>query len=198
MKTLKLTLLALTVVVAGAYAATKAWQIDKAHSTVGFTVDHMKISEVSGEFEEYEGTIKTEGDNFENAEISMTIDVNSINTDNEKRDQHLKSEDFFHAEEHPEITFESTKLEKSGDKEYRLIGKLTMRGKTQKETFKAVHNGTVKDPFSEMIVSGWKISGKVNRYDYGLKWDNTTEAGNLIVGKEVKINCDVELKSEPS
>lgn len=198
MKTLKLTLLGLMVFVVGAYAATKTWQIDKNHTTIGFTVEHMKISEVSGEFEEYEGTIKTDGKDFSDAEISMSIDVKSINTDNEKRDQHLASEDFFHAEKHPKIKFESTKLEKTGDKEYRLTGKLTMRGKTQKETFKATHNGTVKDPFSEMIVSGWKISGKVNRYDYGLKWDKTTEAGNLIVGKEVKINCDVELKSEPS
>lgn len=198
MKTMKLTLLGLMVFVVGAYAASKTWEIDQNHTTIGFSVDHMKISSVSGEFENYEGKIKTEGKDFENAEIMMSIDVGSITTDNKKRDRHLKSEEFFHAKEYPEIKFESTELEKVGEKEYRLTGRLTMRGNTQEETFKATHNGTVKDPFSEMIVSGWKVKGKINRYDYGLEWDKTTEAGNLIVGKEVRINCDVELKSEPS
>ncbi len=201
MKRMKFTFLGLLMISAAAYAATMTWNFDKAHSEVKFIAEHMKISEVTGSFEEFDGEIKTQGEDFKNAKINVTIDVNSINTDNKKRDKHLKSEDFFHAEEYPKIKFRGKSLEKvgmtdDGDTKYDLTGQLTMRGETQEETFTAIHNGTIKDPFSKKKKAGWKIKGEVNRYDYGLKWDKTTEAGNLIVGKQVKINCDIELSVE--
>ncbi len=191
MKHLKITLLALLVIVTSAYAATK-WTIDKAHTKIQFTAEHMKISEVTGEFKEYEGSIKSEGDDFENATINVNIMVNSINTDNEKRDKHLKGEDFFHAEKYPKITFKSTSLEKMEGDKYKMSGKLTMRGNTQEEEFTAVHNGTVKDPWGK-TKSGWKVTGTINRFDYGLEWNKTLEAGGLVVGEEIDITADVEL-----
>jgi len=183
--------MALLVVVTSAYAATK-WSIDKAHTKVQFTAEHMKISEVKGEFKEYEGSIKTEGNDFQNATINVNIMVNSIDTDNEKRDKHLKGEDFFNAEKHPKITFKSTTLEKMEGDKYQLRGKLTMRGTTQQEEFTAIHNGTVKDPWGN-TKSGWKVTGTINRFDYGLKWDKTLETGGLVVGEEIDITANVEL-----
>lgn len=198
MRPLKITLLGMLLIATSAYAANMAWTFDKSHSKIQFTVTHMKISEVTGEFKDYSGTIKTEGEDFEGAAINLTIDVSSIDTDNEKRDGHLKQEAFFDADKHPKIKFEGKDLKKvkemdNGQTKYRLVGDLTMRGTTREETFTAIHNGTVKDPFSGSKKSGWKIEGTVNRYDYGLEWDKTTEAGNLIVSKEVDITCDVEL-----
>jgi len=197
MKRLKFTLIGLMFIAVSAYAANMTWEFDKSHSKIEFSVEHMKITEVTGEFEDYSGTIKTDGKNFEGGEISVTIDASSINTGNEKRDKHLQSKDFFHAKKHPKITFDGDNLVKAGEvngkDKYRLVGDLTMRGHTQEETLVAIHNGTVKSPFSKKLKSGWKIKGTVNRYDYGLKWDKTTEAGNLIVGKKVNIVCNVEL-----
>lgn len=201
MKRVQITLLGLLMISAVTYAATMNWNFDKSHSKVKFIVEHMKITEVTGSFEKFDGEVKTQGENFEGATINVTIDVASVNTDNKKRDKHLRSKDFFHAEKYPKIKFRGTNLEKAGktdegNTKYDLTGKLTMRGHTQQETFTAIHNGTVQDPFSDKKKAGWKIKGKVNRYDYGLKWDKTTETGNLIVGKQVEINCDVELGVE--
>lgn len=175
-----------------AYGATNVWNFDKAHSSIKFIAQHMKISEVAGEFKKYSGTIKTEGKDFEDAKIEVRIDVNSINTGIKKRDNHLRSEDFFYAEKYPEIIFKSTSLKKIKDDKYELKGKLTMLGKTQTETFDAVYNGTIKDPYGYNR-SGWKITGSVNRFDYGLKWNKTLETGGLIVGKKINILCDIEL-----
>ncbi len=182
-----------------AYAATMTWGLDKNHSEISFVVEHMEISEVSGTFQEYDASIKTNGkDNFESAKVRVNIDAASINTGNKKRDKHLRGEQFFNVEKHPKITFKANGMEKmgktgEGNTKYKLAGKLTMHGKTRKETFTAIHNGTVKDPFSKKPKAGWQIKGTVNRYNYGLKWDKTTEAGNLIVGKKVDIVCDIEI-----
>lgn len=192
-------LVGLITVAFGAYAATMTWGLDKSHSEISFTVQHMKISEVSGTFEKYEALIKTDGkDNFENAKVSVDIDASSINTDNKKRDKHLRGKDFFEVEKYPKITFNAEGMEKTGmtddgNTKYKLEGELTMHGKTQEETFTAIHNGTIKDPFSQKPKAGWQIKGTVNRYDYGLKWDKTTEAGNLVVGKKIDVKCDVEI-----
>ena len=199
MKKLKISLIGVLFIAVSAYAAsTITWQVDTAHSKIQFIAPHMKISEVSGAFKKYSATIQTEGQNWNTADINVTIDVNSINTDNERRDGHLKSEEFFHAKKYPKITFESTDIEKveemdNGKTKYQLTGNLTMRGTTKKEEFTAIHNGTVKSPFNKKPKAGWKIKGTVDRYEYGLKWDKTTEAGNLVVGKQIDIVCDIEL-----
>ena len=198
MKRLKLSLLALFIISLSAYAAsTITWKIDGNHSNIQFIATHMKISEVQGKFENYTGTIKTDGKDFETADISFTIDVNSINTGNSDRDDHLVKKDFFYAEKYPKIKFKSSELEKveemeNGKTKYKLIGDLTMRGETQEEEFTAIHNGTVVSPWGKKK-SGWKITGTVNRYDYGIKWDKTTQGGELVVGKKVDIVCDIEL-----
>lgn len=202
MKHVKLTLVSfvsLVMLAFTAYAATMKWGMDKNHSNISFVVEHMKISEVTGEFEKYEATIKTNGQkNFKSADVMVEIDASSVNTGNKKRDNHLRGKQFFHVKKYPKITFKANGMDKVGKTEkgntkYKLAGKLTMHGVTQKETFTAIHNGTVKDPFSKKPKAGWEIRGTVNRYDYGLKWDKTTEAGNLIVGKKVDIVCDVEI-----
>lgn len=202
MKRMKLTLislLGLTTIGFTAYAATMTWGLDKGHSEISFNVQHMKISEVSGTFNDYEASIKTNGqDNFESADVNVTIDAGSVNTGNEKRDKHLRGKDFFNVNEYPEIAFNADGMEKvgmteEGNAKYKLEGELTMHGQTQEETFTAIHNGTVKDPFSKKPKAGWQIRGTVNRYEYGLKWDKTTEAGNLIVGKKVDVVCDIEI-----
>lgn len=170
----------------------KVWDFDPTHSAIKFSATHLKITEVTGEFENYEGIISTNGDDWENAESEVKIDVNSINTGVKNRDNHLKSDDFFDAENHPYIVFKSTKLEKHGDNKFKLTGDLTIRGKTKRETFDAEYKGTVKDPWGNTR-SGWKITGKINRFDYGLKWNKTIETGGLVVGENIKILCDMSL-----
>ena len=171
------------------------WSFDQAHSTIGFEVTHLVITDVEGEFHEYEGTVTTKGETFENADITFTVDVNSIDTENEKRDGHLKSEDFFNAEKHPKMTFKSTSMKKTGENTYKLKGNLTIRGTTKPIELDVVHNGTVEDPWGN-TKAGFSISGKLNRFDYGLKWNKTTELGGAVVGKEVRLDIDVQLMKQ--
>lgn len=193
MKLLKISLF-LSLVSIVAYAAS-TWNFDPAHSAIKFSATHMKISEVEGEFEKYEGSIKANKDDWENAEIDIKIDVNSINTGVEKRDNHLKSDDFFDAENYPYITFKSTSLEKISENKYKLTGDLTIKGTTKQETFDAQYKGTIKDPWGNAR-SGWEVTGTINRFDYGLKWNQMIEAGGLVVGEDIDILCDVELVME--
>jgi polyisoprenoid-binding protein YceI len=192
MKSVKLSVVLLLLTVITVFAAT-TWRFDPSHTKIGFTATHMKISEVNGQFKEYDGTIRTGGKkDFSNAEIEISIDATSIDTDNKKRDKHLKGEDFFNTEKYPAIRFESKSLAKVEGDEYRLKGDLTIRGTTQEETFTAIYNGTVTGMRGKTR-SGWQITGAINRFDYGVQWDKTLDSGGLVVGKEVDINCDVEL-----
>lgn len=169
------------------------WTVDKAHTTIGFNVTHLVISEVEGEFKEFDAKVTSTSDDFAGSEVSFTAKVASIDTDNEQRDNHLKSEDFFNAEKNPELKF-SGKIQKDGDK-YKLVGKLTMRETTKDVTFDVKYNGTIKDPWGN-IKSGFKITGTVNRKEYGLKWGALTEAGGAVVADEVSIVCNVELQKQ--
>lgn len=169
------------------------WKLDKSHSKIQFTVEHLMISEVTGEFEDYSAEVTTDGDNWEGADIKFTAQVSSIDTDNDKRDQHLVSEDFFYASNYPEIKFESTSFKKVSGKTYRLEGNLTMRGVTKKIALDAVHNGTVKDPWGN-TVAGFRITGTIDRTNYGLEWNKTLEAGGVLVGETIEITCDIELQ----
>lgn len=176
-------------------AAQTNWSFDQAHTDVGFEVTHLVITDVEGTFKDYEGTVKTKGDGFENADIAFTIDINSIDTENEKRDAHLKSEDFFNAEKHPKMTFKSTSMKKTGENTYKLKGNLTIRGTTKPIELDVVHNGTVQDPWGN-TKAGFRISGELNRFDYGLKWNKMTELGGAVVGKEVRLDIDVQLMKQ--
>ncbi len=168
------------------------WAFDKAHSKVGFSVTHMVIAETEGTFQSYEGKVVAENDSFENAEITLNVDISSIDTDNEKRDNHLKSDDFFNAEKYPEMTFKSRKFNKIDDKNWELIGDLTIRDITKEVKLDVVMNGVITDPWGNTR-AGFKLTGELNRFDYNLKWNKIMEAGGLVVGETVTINANVEL-----
>jgi polyisoprenoid-binding protein YceI len=171
--------------------AQSEWKFDKVHSSVTFSVRHMVISNVSGNFKDFSVVLKSEKEDFSDATVEGTIQVASISTDNDTRDKHLKSDDFFNAEKFPEIKFKSTKFEKLGDNKYKITGDLTMRDVTKEVTFDAVLNGTLKT--DKGWLSAWKATTTINRFDYNLKWSKTVETGGLIVGQDVTITLNLEL-----
>jgi len=167
------------------------WTLDKAHSEILFNVQHLVISEVGGKFKAFEGSVKGENDDFNGSEIEFKAMVESINTDNEQRDGHLKSDDFFNAEKYPELKFKGS-LVKSGTG-YVLEGEMTIRDVTNPIEFDVKYNGTIKDPYGN-TKAGFKISGTIDRFDYGLKWNTLMEAGGAVVDSEVNIVCNIELQ----
>lgn len=187
----KVSLLLLIIALGYTNAQTK-WTFDKAHTKVQFKVSHMVISEVTGQFKSYDGTVETSKDDFTDAKINFTIDVNSIDTDNEQRDNHLKSDDFFNAEKFPKITFVSKSFKKVGDKKYKLTGDLTIRNFTKQVELDVTYNGTVKDPWGNTR-AGFKVAGRINRFDFGLKWNALLELGGAVVGENVDIIIDAEI-----
>lgn len=170
------------------------WRLDKSHSKVQFSVQHMLISEVAGWFKEFEIGLTSEKDDFSDAQVEATIKVASINSENERRDNHLKSEDFFNAEKFPEIKFKSTKFEKI-DKTFKIHGDLTIRDITKPVVFDAVLNGSLKT--QRGLVTGWKATLEVNRFDYNLKWDRVVE-GSLVAGRMVTITLNLEFQKPVS
>jgi len=168
------------------------WSFDSAHSTIRFAVDHMVISEVEGQFTSYEGTVETNNADFSDAKINFSIAVNSIDTDDIKRDGHLKGEDFFNTAKYPKMIFKSSSIEKIKEGKYLLTGKLTLHGVTKEVTLKMNYGGTIKDPWGN-TKAGLKITGSINRTDFGLKYNSVMEAGGLMIGEEVDITCKVEL-----
>lgn len=173
--------------------AQTTWSFDKSHTTIGFEVTHLVITTVDGKFRSYEGTVTTKGDSFEDAKVDFTADIASIDTENEKRDEHLKSDDFFNAEKYPKLVFKGTSMKKTGKDTYKLTGDLTIRDKTKRVTLDVKHNGTVKDPWGN-TKAGFRITGSINRFDYDLKWNTLTEAGGAVVGKEVDFDINIQLK----
>ncbi len=187
---MKKTLLLLLAGLTSLLAQTNNWKLDAAHTSVQFSVKHMLISQVKGEFPEFSGSIQLPDDNFTNAQISGTVAVSSLDTDNDRRDNHLKSEDFFLAEEYPEMTFKSSKVEKTGKNAYAITGDLTIKNITKTVTFDAQHGGTITVRGSRRM--GWHASTIINRFDFDLKWNKTLEAGELVVGKKVTIDISGE------
>ncbi len=171
------------------------WTIDPAHSEIGFKVKHLVISTVTGQFGEFSGSLEQTSDDFEGADVEFEADVNSIQTGNEDRDGHLKSEDFFKADEYPKLTFQSTSMEKTGENSYNLNGDLTIRGTTKPVSLDVTHGGTVQDPYGN-TKAGFEISGTINRKEFGLEWDAVTEAGSVVVGDKVTLQLDVQLTRE--
>lgn len=168
------------------------WSIDPTHSEAGFKVKHLVISTVNGKFNEFEGSVESEDDNFENANISFAAKIDSISTGVADRDAHLKSDDFFNAEKYPELKFQSTSFEKVDDDEYTLKGDLTIRDVTKPVELKVVYGGTVTDPYGN-TKAGFEIGGKINRKDFGLKWSAVTEAGSVVVSDEVKLDLNIQI-----
>lgn len=168
----------------------KLWSIDPDHSEVIFKVKHLVITTVTGRFNTFTGSVKSDGDNFDGAKVSTEIDINSINTNSADRDAHLKSEDFFNAEQHPKMTFEG-EIKKVGS-DYKLIGDLTIRGTSRQVEMDVNYAGSVKDPWGN-LKAGFEVEGKLNRKDWGLTWNAVTESGGMLVGEEVKLQMSVQL-----
>jgi polyisoprenoid-binding protein YceI len=185
----KLNTLFVALLVAGAAAAQTNWTLDKGHSSIAFSVAHMVVSETTGNFKEFDVKAVSKSDDFAGAEVEFTAKTASVFTDNEKRDGHLKSDDFFNAEKFPEIKFKGT-IVKEGSK-YVLKGNLTMRDVTKAVSFDITYGGKIKAFGGEK--SGFKFTGKVNRQDYGLKFNKALEGGGLVVGDEVEFTCKIEL-----
>ncbi|UII23567.1 YceI family protein [Fulvivirga ligni] len=162
------------------------WAIDPTHSEVSFKVKHMMISTVTGHFESFSGTVETENEQFTDANVEFTIDVDSINTKNADRDGHLKSEDFFAADQHPKISFKSKSFDGST-----LVGDLTIRDITKEVALDVDFNGVAVDPYGQ-TKAGFEVEGKINRKDFGLSWSAVTEAGNIVVSDTVKLVMSVQ------
>ena len=191
-------LLSLGVLSAGSMAQAGEWAIDPSHSAAHFSVRHMMVSDVRGTFEKVAGTVNIDDKDPSKSDVDVKIDVASLETRDDKRDEHLKSPDFFDAANHPQITFKSTQIKKAGKDKYKVLGDLTMKGVTKPVTLEVVGpSQPVKSPWG-MSVRGVSATGKVNRKDFGLNWNKALEAGGVLVGDEVKIQLDVELVEKPS
>jgi polyisoprenoid-binding protein YceI len=167
------------------------WTIDPMHTEIGFKVKHLVISTVSGKFNTFDGSIESEKEDFSDAKIKFTADIDSIHTGNEQRDGHLKSPDFFDAANHPKMSFESTSFNKKGE-DYVLEGDLTIRG-TRKPVSLNVEFGGVQTDMYGRTVAGFEITGKIKRQEFGLQWNAVTEAGGVVVSDEVKLVANVEV-----
>jgi polyisoprenoid-binding protein YceI len=176
---------------APAPAAQSEWTIDNAHTHVGFSVGHMVFSEVEGEFRTFQGKVWLDEKDPSKSHVEFTADIASINTNNEDRDKHLRSPDFFDAAKFPKLTFKSTKISKAG-KGYKLKGELTIHGVTKEVTLDATLSDSVQNPWGKLVRAA-KISGKIKREDFGLTWNKTLDKGGVLVGSEVTIDVKLEL-----
>lgn len=165
--------------------------LDKAHSAIDFSVKHMMVSKVKGEFTDFDSTVTGDINNLSSLNVKASVKVNSIDTNNEDRDGHLKSGDFFDAEQYPEITFVSKSLTNNS-----ITGDLTIKGNTNEETFDLDFNGVHKNPMTGGDVTGLVVSGTINREKYGLTWNQALETGGVMVGKDVKFEVGVEYAIE--
>lgn len=169
-----------------------AWELDTAHSHVTFAVKHMMVSTTRGTFKNFTGTFHIDEQHPELSSVSAEAYTASIDTGNEQRDAHLRSADFFDAEKYPKITFKSTRVEEIGEREYTVIGDLTMHGETRQVTFKAEYSGQIKDAFGKQR-AGINAVTTINRKDFGLNWNVALEAGGWMVSDTVKIELELEV-----
>jgi polyisoprenoid-binding protein YceI len=170
---------------------TVKWTIDQAHSEIHFKVKHMLIATVTGYFRQFSCTVETEGDDFITSKVLFKADINSITTNNEQRDAHLRTGDFFDAEKYPQLTFESSRLEKIDEDEFKLYGTLTMRGVSKPIVLDVEYGGSTIDPWGNTRV-GFSVSGKLNRKDFGVSFSMISETGSILLGDEVKLSANAE------
>lgn len=185
----KLNAMMIMLLVAGSAMAQTNWAIDKTHSKIGFAVPHYGITEVEGNFKEFDASVVSKVDDFNGAEVTFTAKTASIDTDNERRDGHLKSADFFDAEKHPEVTFKGT-LAKDGGK-YKLKGDLTMKGVTKPVEFDVTYGGTMDT--GRGLKAGFKLTGKINRQDFGVTYGGKAPGGEAVIGDNIEVICKIEL-----
>lgn len=184
-------LVGIMVAASSLFAQTTLWEVDPVHSRVQIAVRHMVITEVTGLFNEFEVTLLQTKKDFSDSRIEVVIKANSIDTNHEKRDNHLRSADFLDAENHPEITFKSTAVENTGNNMYKVTGELTIRGVTKIVELDTKYFGEVKDPYGHTR-AGFKATTSFNRFDYGVKWNGLLGSGGLIVGEKVDITLNME------
>jgi len=175
--------------------ATTKWAVDPMHSEVQFKIKHLVISTVTGAFNNFSGGATTSGEGFENAEIHFALDVNSIDTNQSQRDEHLKSADFFEAETYPEIKFQSVSFTKTSGDNYKLIGDLTMKGITKQVELNAEYGGSAKDAYGNTKI-GFEVTGKINRKEFGLTYSALTETGGLALGEDIKLIANIQVAQE--
>ena len=190
MKKQLFSLVILALMVSG-LAAQTTWNVDKVHSNVKFNVSHMVVSEVEGSFRGFEGSLVASKADLSDASIKFSVDVNSVNTDNERRDGHLKSDDFFNAEKFPKMTFVSKSFKPLGGNKYKLTGDLTIRDVTKTVEFDVTYGGQINT--GRGIKAGFKARATIDRLQYGLKYAPALEAGGLAVGKDVEIIVNLEM-----
>ena len=172
--------------------ATKTkWVLDNTHSELVFKVKHLMITNVKGAFRKFNATLVADGDDFTKSSVTATIDAASISTNEENRDNHLRSADFFDAANHPSLTFKGTAFKKVNDDEYELTGLLTIRGVSKEVKLDVEFGGFMKDPYGNEK-AGFSLEGKINRKDFGLNWNAALETGGVLVSEEVKISAEVQ------
>lgn len=169
----------------------KTFKIDKSHSNIGFHVKHMMFSKVSGNFKNYEASIEMEGDDFANAKLNFEAETQSISTNNEERDTHLRSADFFNAESNAKVAFKSTEVKKEADKKYTIHGDLTMNGVTNPIELKTQYSGIMQDPWGNDRIA-LVMETKINRKDWNINWNQALEAGGVMVSKTVVFDIDAQ------
>ncbi len=166
------------------------YEVDAGHSQVGFRIRHL-VTKLPGEFKEFEGKFDFDEKKPQDAKVTFKVKTASINTNNEKRDEHLRGDEFFDAEKHPELTFVSKKVKPAGKGKYKIEGDLTLHGVTKPVTFDAEFGGIAKDPWGN-TKAGFNATAKINRKDFGISWNKALDAGGFVIGDEVELNIAVE------
>lgn len=174
--------------------AKEKWKVDRVHSRLEFVVRHMMITNVKGVFKNFHALIIADPEDLTDAEIDFSIDANSIDTHKEERDEHLRSKDFFDTENHPKLKFKVTEIKQTGKDRYNLIGDFTIVGITKSVIFDVKYEGRVQDQMTKEEVAGFIGHTKINRHDFGLTWSSAFEADVVVVGEEVKINVDIQIR----
>jgi polyisoprenoid-binding protein YceI len=167
------------------------WSVDASHSSLDFSIRHMMIAKVKGTFHTFEATVEADPTDLTTANIAVSVDLSSIDTRNKDRDAHLQSADFFDVENQPKMTFQSTKITKTGDGEYNVTGDLTLHGVTKSETLSVSFEGAGKDPWGNEKV-GFSGQGSIKRSDFGLTYNAALETGGVLIADEVKISLEIE------
>lgn len=174
---------------------TNKWALDPMHSDLGFKIRHLMITNVSGQFTSFNVEAHTTGDDFTTAQITATAEINSISTNNEQRDAHLRNSDFFEADKYPQLQFRSTSIERIDAETFNLHGDLTMKGVTKPVALKVEYSTMAKDPWGNQR-AGFTVTGKINRSDWGISFNNVLDTGGLGLGEEVKISAEIQLVKE--
>ena len=180
------------VMISALLAQSTVWEFDMAHSKISFVVDHMVISQVEGRFDSFTGSVISDKSDFSDVKTEIVIDPKTIDTDNERRDGHLRSPDFFDADKFPEIRFVSTSVRKTGNETYLLTGDFTMHGVTKKIELDVKHHGTIKDPRGNTR-AGFKVTGTIDRKEWGLVYNSILDPGGVMTGEDIEIVGNIEL-----